>query len=90
MSNNIYKHLEFEKKLSNELSELGIHTQSNFKVPGTDLTLDLYIKAPIRGLIEIKGATSNQTDINKRVEKFREIHSKFNKSIWMFIVFLVV
>ena len=87
MSNNIYNHLEFEQKLSNELSELGIHTQSNFKVPGTDLTLDLYIKAPIRGLIEIKGATSNQTDINKRVEKFREIHSKFNKSIWMFIVF---
>ena len=46
--------------MPNELSELGIHTQSPFKVPGTDLILDLYIKAPIRGIIEIKSPWINQ------------------------------
>ena len=51
--------LEFEQKLSNELSKLGIHTQSNFRVPGSKLILDLYIKAPIRGLIEIKSTRGN-------------------------------
>ena len=50
----INKYLEFEKGLVSELSQLGIHTESNFKVPSTDLNLDLYIKTPIRGLIDIK------------------------------------
>ena len=39
----IEKHLEFEKNLVTELSDLGIHTESQFKVPGTDLFLDLYM-----------------------------------------------
>jgi hypothetical protein len=85
--NEIYKYLEFEKNLVTELSELGIHTESNFKVPGSDLILDLYIKTPIRGLIEIKAESFNLSGIDKRIEEFQEIHSKFNKSIWMFVVF---
>jgi hypothetical protein len=83
----IEKHLEFEKNLVTELSDLGIHTESQFKVPGTDLFLDLYIKTPIRGLIEIKAGSIDLSEIDKRIEEFKEIHSKFNKSIWMFVVF---
>ena len=83
----IEKHLEFEKNLVTELSDLGIHTESQFKVPGTDLFLDLYIKTPIRGLIEIKAGSFDLSEIDKRIEEFKEIHSKFNKSIWMFVVF---
>ena len=83
----IEKHLEFEKNLVTELSDLGIHTESQFKVPGTDLFLDLYIKTPIRGLIEIKAGSFDLSGIDKRIEEFKEIHSKFNKSIWMFVVF---
>jgi len=83
----INKYLEFEKGLVSELSQLGIHTESNFKVPSTDLNLDLYIKTPIRGLIEIKAGLFDLSEIDKRIEEFHEVHSKFNKSIWMFVVF---
>jgi len=83
----INKYLEFEKGLVSELSQLGIHTESNFKVPSTDLNVDLYIKTPIRGLIEIKAGLFDLSKIDKRIEEFHEVHSKFNKSIWMFVVF---
>jgi hypothetical protein len=85
--NELHKQLEFEKELVIELASLGIHTESNFKVPGSDLTLDLYIKTPIRGLIEIKAGSFDLSIIDKRIEEFHEIHSKFNKSIWMFVIF---
>lgn len=85
--NETNKHLEFEKKLVSELANLGIHTEFNFKVPGSDLILDLYIKTPIRGLIEIKAGSFDLSTIDKRIDEFQEIHSKFNKSIWMFVVF---
>ena len=85
--NEMNKHLEFEKELVIELASLGIHTESNFKVPGSDLILDLYIKTPIRGLIEIKAGSFDLSIIDKRIEEFHEIHSKFNKSIWMFVIF---
>ena len=85
--NETNKHLEFEKKLVIELANLGMHTESNFKIPGSDLILDLYIKTPIRGLIELKAGSFDHSLSDNRIDEFKEIHSKFNKSIWMFVIF---
>ena len=73
--------IEFEKKLAYELSELGIHVQANFQVPDTDLIIDFYIKAPIRGLIEIKGYSFDRVTDEQRSKQLKNISNKFNKSI---------
>ena len=77
--------LEFEQKLANELAKLGIHTQFNFRVPGSKLTLDLYIKAPIRGLIEIKSTRGNHAWLK---ESLIDIAKQFNNSICFFLISL--
>ena len=78
--------IEFEKKLAYELSELGIHVQPNFRVPDSDLKIDFYIKAPMRGLIEIKRASLGSAAVAKRAELLKNIYNKFNKSICLFII----
>ena len=75
--------IEFEQKLANELAKLGIHTQSNFRVPGSKLTLDLYIKAPIRGLIEIKSTKGKHVGLK---EHLIDIAKQFNNSMCFFLI----
>lgn len=75
--------LEFEQKLANELTKLGIHTQTNFRVPGSKLTLDLYIKAPIRGLIEIKNTRGNHVWLK---EQLIHVAKHFSNSMCFFLI----
>ena len=75
--------LEFEQKLANELTKLGIHTQTNFRVPGSKLTLDLYIKAPIRGLIEVKNTRGNHVWLK---EQLIHVAKHFSNSMCFFLI----
>jgi hypothetical protein len=80
--------MEFEQKLANELTNLGIHTQFNFPIPGSKFEVDLYIKAPIRGLIEIKSGSLSSEALIARDKQLKNIYKKFNNSICIFIITL--
>ena len=69
--------IEFEKKLTTELSNLGIYAQHNYLVPGTKLTIDFYIKAPIRAVIEVNSYKSNNLSSRKKQEQLADIFKKF-------------
>jgi len=80
--------IEFEKKLTTELSNLGIYAQHNYLVPGTKLTIDFYIKAPIRAVIEVNSYKSNNLSSRKKQEQLADIFKKFSKSIIIFNIIL--
>ena len=78
--------LEFEKKLGQELSKLGIDFQYAYMIPGTAFEIDFYIKAPIRGLIEIK-QTIGSDEYTKRIAKqLTNFYYQFNKSIYIYLI----
>ena len=76
----------FEQNLANELSKLGIYTQSNFHIPGSKYEVDLYIKAPIRSIIEIKSNAASAQAIKLSESYLNNIYKEFNKSICIFII----
>jgi len=77
--------LEFEKKLGSELTKLGIDFQFEVDVPGTNFGIDFYIKAPVRGLIEIKH--SIQYEGAKRIaNRLNNLYYQFNGSIYLFLI----
>ena len=78
--------LEFEKKLGTELTKLGIDFQYGVGVPGTHYEIDFYIKAPIRGLIEIKQTIRSDEDAKRIVEQLTNLYYQFNRSIYLFLI----
>ena len=41
----------------------------------------------MKRLIELKAGSFDHSLSDNRIDEFKEIHSKFNKSIWMFVIF---
>jgi hypothetical protein len=77
--------LEFEKKLGSELTKLGIDFQFGVGVPGTNFEIDFYIKAPVRGLIEIKHSIKYE-GAKRIANRLKELYYQFNGSIYLFLI----
>ena len=77
--------LEFEKKLGSELTKLGIDFQYGAAVPGTHHyeEIDFYIKAPVRGLIEIKQTIGSDELAKLIAEKIKKLYHHFNQTIYL-------
>ncbi len=87
------KYSEFEKFLANELIELGVLIQQEFKVPTNNRkhTLDLYIKSPKRAFVEIVFLSTSVPRqhydvLKKRAMMFNEVSSLFKGAILPFLV----
>ncbi len=87
------KYSEFEKFLADELVELGVLAQQEFKVPANDRkhTLDLYIKSPKRAFIEIvylQPSMHHQHHdvLKRRVVMFSKVLQLFKGAISPFLI----
>ncbi len=73
---------EFEHTLIHELNRLGMAAIPQFRVPGTDTRLDIYIAAPARAYIEIMlGGPPFQFAIRRLLHRSEDIRQKFGGEI---------
>ena len=72
----------FEATLFNELNRLGVFVKPQFRVPGTDTRLDLYIASPVRAFVELKFSDFPSTlNIRRLREQVVEVRQKFGGEI---------
>lgn len=77
----------FEATLFNELNRLGVFVKPQFRVPGTDTRLDLYIASPVRAFVELKFSDSPSTlNIRRLLEQVVEVRQKFGGEIVAILV----
>ena len=77
----------FETKLAIQLLKLGIMIDQNFKVPGTNHYLDLYITSPIRGIVEVQYSHKIQSlNSRKLIQSMEQLSDIFGSSVSFFLV----
>jgi hypothetical protein len=77
----------FETAIVYELGQLGAFVTSQFRVPGTSFTLDLYIAYPVRAFIEIKSRPSGSSiDAQHLLSQIHQIRELFGDEVVPIII----
>ena len=73
---------EFETTLIKELNRFGAFAVLQFRVPGTNTRLDIYIASPVRAFVEIKFGTSpSKLNIGRLLQQSADVRRKFGGEI---------
>ena len=82
MAKSQISHAEFEDLLIRALKRLGAIVIPRFRIPGTDLRLDLYIAFPVRAFVEIRlRDPPNSTDLNQLRQQLTLYRNQFADEI---------
>jgi len=82
MAKSQISHAEFEDLLIRALKRLGAIVIPRFRIPGTDLRLDLYIAFPVRAFVEINlRDPPNSTDLNQLRQQLTLYRNQFADEI---------
>jgi hypothetical protein len=78
---------KFEKMLFQELNRLGVYAIPEFRVPGANTILDVYIASPVRAFVEIKfGSSPSTLNIRRLLQQSEDIRQKFGGEIMPILV----
>ena len=81
--------LEFATKLVRQLNLLGSFTTLEFRIPGTETQLDIYIASPVRAFVEIKShEPRSPSEVSKLLKQAEFIRRQFGDEIKPIVIIL--